>query len=154
MSREPSAIRLFEGFNCFDNAVAESFFVILKTEIDLTNNLSASQVRQTIFDYIKIFYNRKRLPLMTVDFVVTCPLVPMRLSYIRFLSASSRICSTLLSDLASRLRPCTSLHFIVIRLEWTFTSNKPGTHKSGVCVSHTPLRKLSLYAGHQPLGML
>lgn len=47
--------------DCFDNAVAESFFGILKTEIDLTNNLSAAQVRQTIFDYIEIFYNRKRL---------------------------------------------------------------------------------------------
>jgi len=47
--------------DCFDNAVAESFFGILKTEIDLTKNLSASQVRQTIFDYIEIFYNRKRL---------------------------------------------------------------------------------------------
>lgn len=47
--------------DCFDNAVAESFFGILKTEIDLTKNLSAAQVRQTIFDYIEIFYNRKRL---------------------------------------------------------------------------------------------
>jgi putative transposase len=47
--------------DCFANAVAESFFGILKTEIDLTKNLSAAQVRQTIFDYIEIFYNRKRL---------------------------------------------------------------------------------------------
>lgn len=47
--------------DCFDNAVAESFFGILKTEIDLTKNMSASQVRHTIFDYIEIFYNRKRL---------------------------------------------------------------------------------------------
>ncbi len=47
--------------DCFDNAVAESFFGILKTETDNTRKLSASEVRLTIFDYIEVFYNRKRL---------------------------------------------------------------------------------------------
>ncbi len=47
--------------DCFDNAVAESFFGILKTEIDPINSLPASAVRQLIFEYIEIFYNRKRL---------------------------------------------------------------------------------------------
>lgn len=46
--------------DCFDNAVAESFFGILKTEIDPTKTMSAFEVRQVIFDYIEIFYNRKR----------------------------------------------------------------------------------------------
>ncbi len=51
-----------------------------------------------------------------MDFVIICSLVLSRLPYIRFLFVGSRICSTLLSDLASRLNPCTSLHFTVVRL--------------------------------------
>ena len=47
--------------DCFDNAVAESFFGIMKTEIDDTRKLSAGEVRLSIFDYIEVFYNRKRL---------------------------------------------------------------------------------------------
>lgn len=47
--------------DCWDNACAESFFGILKTELGRTDNLSASTVRQLVFDYIEIFYNRKRL---------------------------------------------------------------------------------------------
>jgi len=47
--------------DCFDNAVAESFFGILKTEIDESKNLSSDDLRLTIFDYIEIFYNKKRL---------------------------------------------------------------------------------------------
>jgi len=48
--------------NCYDNAVAESFFHSLKTE--LTHHIkfeTRSQANQAIFDYIEIFYNRKRL---------------------------------------------------------------------------------------------
>lgn len=47
--------------DCFDNAVAESFFGIMKTEIDDTRKLSAGEVRLSIFDYIEVIYNRKRL---------------------------------------------------------------------------------------------
>ena len=47
--------------DCFDNAVAESFFGILKTETDSTRNMPAAAVRELIFDYIEVFYNRKRL---------------------------------------------------------------------------------------------
>ena len=48
--------------NCYDNAVSESFFHSLKTE--LTHHLkfeTRSQANQAIFEYIEIFYNRKRL---------------------------------------------------------------------------------------------
>lgn len=47
--------------NCYDNAVAESFFKTLKTE--LVNEQfyqSRDQARQSIFDYIELFYNRIR----------------------------------------------------------------------------------------------
>ena len=48
--------------NCYDNAVAESFFGTLKTElIYLTRFRTRKEARQAIFDYIEIFYNRKLL---------------------------------------------------------------------------------------------
>jgi transposase InsO family protein len=47
--------------NCYDNAVAESFFGRLKTEwINHNRYLSRSEATQSIFYYIEIFYNRKR----------------------------------------------------------------------------------------------
>ena len=48
--------------NCYDNAVAESFFHSLKTE--LTHHYefeTRSQANQIIFEYIEVFYNRTRL---------------------------------------------------------------------------------------------
>jgi len=48
--------------NCYDNAVAESFFHSLKTE--LTHHMTfetRSQAHQAIFEYIEVFYNRQRL---------------------------------------------------------------------------------------------
>jgi transposase InsO family protein len=47
--------------NCWDNAVAESFFSTLKTELDLRPSMPAAMVRQLVFEYIEVFYNRKRL---------------------------------------------------------------------------------------------
>jgi len=47
--------------------------------------------------------------LMDMDFVVSCQLVRPELPHIRFLSVRSRLCYTLPSDPASRLRPCASL---------------------------------------------
>lgn len=46
--------------DCYDNAVIESFFGTLKTELDepLTTRASA---RLALFDYIEVFYNRQRL---------------------------------------------------------------------------------------------
>ena len=49
------------------------------------------------------------VPLMDMDFAVICPLVRHRMPHIRFLFIGSRLCSTLLSDPASRRRPCASL---------------------------------------------
>lgn len=48
--------------NCWDNAVAESFFHFLKTEC--TNHeifYTKAQANETIFEYIEIFYNRQRM---------------------------------------------------------------------------------------------
>ena len=48
--------------NCFDNAVAESFFSTLKN--DLTHHHSFTtheEARAAIFDFIEVFYNRQRL---------------------------------------------------------------------------------------------
>ena len=48
--------------NCWDNAVAESFFATLK--LDLIHRQpwrDAHHVRQEVFEYIEIFYNRRRL---------------------------------------------------------------------------------------------
>lgn len=47
--------------NCWDNAVAESFFHTLKTERTANEiYLNHTQARVSIFDYIEVFYNRKR----------------------------------------------------------------------------------------------
>ena len=47
--------------NCYDNAVAESFFSILKREeVGRKNYRSIQEARIELFDYIEIFYNRHR----------------------------------------------------------------------------------------------
>lgn len=47
--------------NCWDNAVAESFFKTLKTEQIYGNKLiSKEQMKLDLFEYIEIWYNRKR----------------------------------------------------------------------------------------------
>lgn len=47
--------------NCYDNAVAESFFHSLKTErVKNKPYVSRELARADLFDYIEIFYNRKR----------------------------------------------------------------------------------------------
>ena len=45
--------------DCWDNAVVESFFATLKTELGDTFS-SRRAARAALFDYIKIFYNRQR----------------------------------------------------------------------------------------------
>ncbi|MDN5070048.1 IS3 family transposase [Aliarcobacter butzleri] len=48
--------------DCWDNAVAESFFHSLKTElVHHEVFLTRSQANEKIFEYIEIFYNRKRI---------------------------------------------------------------------------------------------
>jgi len=47
--------------NCYDNAVTESFFHTLKTELVYFERYKTrSEARQGIFEYIEIFYNRVR----------------------------------------------------------------------------------------------
>lgn len=47
--------------NCWDNAVAESFFHSLKTECTHHEKYTnRSQARMQIFEYIELFYNRQR----------------------------------------------------------------------------------------------
>jgi putative transposase len=48
--------------NCYDNAVMESFFGTLKNECVYPHGPYATfeQARQSIFDYLEVFYNRKR----------------------------------------------------------------------------------------------
>ena len=47
--------------NCWDNAVAESFFHTLKTElISLEDFHTREQAQTAVFEYIEVFYNRQR----------------------------------------------------------------------------------------------
>jgi len=48
--------------NCYDNAVIESFHSVLKKEfIYCTKFKTKAQARQEVFEYIELFYNRKRI---------------------------------------------------------------------------------------------
>jgi transposase InsO family protein len=48
--------------NCWDNAVAESFFSTLKLELVYTKHWNTHhELTAALFDYIEIFYNRQRL---------------------------------------------------------------------------------------------
>jgi len=48
--------------NCYDNAITESFFHTLKTELIYRSKYKTrEEARRSIFEYIEIFYNRKRL---------------------------------------------------------------------------------------------
>jgi transposase InsO family protein len=48
--------------NCWDNAVAESFFATLKTELIFRRRWSQRiELRAAVFEFIEVFYNRQRL---------------------------------------------------------------------------------------------
>jgi len=48
--------------NCWDNAVAESFFATVKTELVYRRSWkSRLELRASLFEYIETFYNRRRL---------------------------------------------------------------------------------------------
>ncbi len=48
--------------NCWDNAVAESFFKTLKCELIYRHRFQTTQqAKSAIFEFIEIWYNRKRL---------------------------------------------------------------------------------------------
>ena len=46
--------------NCYDNAMMESFFATLKTECSAIRFATVRAARQTVFDFIEIWYNRQR----------------------------------------------------------------------------------------------
>ncbi len=47
--------------NCYDNAVAESFFGLLKRErVNRVRYRTRDEARADVFEYIEVFYNRKR----------------------------------------------------------------------------------------------
>jgi len=48
--------------DCYDNAMMESFWATLKSElVHHRSYATREQARQSIFEYIEVFYNRKRL---------------------------------------------------------------------------------------------
>ena len=48
--------------NCYDNAAMEAFWSTLKLELIYRRNFDdMAQVREALFDYIEVFYNRQRL---------------------------------------------------------------------------------------------
>lgn len=48
--------------NCYDNAITESFFHTLKTELIYWESYQTrEEAKRSIFEYIEIYYNRKRL---------------------------------------------------------------------------------------------
>jgi putative transposase len=48
--------------NCWDNAVAESFFATLKSELVRHQTWGdAAELRAAVFEYVEVFYNRRRL---------------------------------------------------------------------------------------------
>ena len=48
--------------NCYDNAITESFFATLKTELVYAERYqSRNEARRSIFKYIEMFYNRNRI---------------------------------------------------------------------------------------------
>ena len=82
------------------------------------------------------------MPLMDMDFVVTSQLVRPRMPLIRFLFIGPYVCSTLLSDPASRRRPCASLSLRlhqVVKRTFTFElSNMLGTLAVGTTIAGRP----------------
>ncbi|MCA0314375.1 MAG: IS3 family transposase [Candidatus Melainabacteria bacterium] len=47
--------------DCWDNAQTESFFGTLKQEVDIYCLRPSATLKDEIFEYIEIFYNRRRL---------------------------------------------------------------------------------------------
>jgi len=63
LDKNPLVIRsMSRKGNCWDNAVAESFFKTLKAECVYQNSfINKQQAAIIVFEYIEVWYNRKRL---------------------------------------------------------------------------------------------
>jgi putative transposase len=61
LERQGFAPSMSRKGNCWDNAVAESFFSTLKTELVHQRHFAThAEARMAIFEYIEVFYNRQR----------------------------------------------------------------------------------------------
>ena len=61
LSRRGATASMSRKGNCWDNAVAESFFATLKVELVRDADfLTRGQARREVFEYIEVFYNRQR----------------------------------------------------------------------------------------------
>jgi transposase InsO family protein len=62
LSRQGIEVSMSGKGDCWDNAVMESFWATLKTELVHHEHYATRlEARQSIFEYIEVFYNRKRL---------------------------------------------------------------------------------------------
>jgi putative transposase len=62
LARQGIEVSMSRKGNCWDNAVAESFFSTIKTELIHERRWSGRfQLRSAVFEYIEVFYNRQRL---------------------------------------------------------------------------------------------
>lgn len=62
LKKHPCARSMSRTANCYDNAVAESFFASLKGELVYLEKFgSREEARLRVFEYIEVFYNRERL---------------------------------------------------------------------------------------------
>ena len=56
--------------NCYDNAVAESFFHTLKTELVYFERYETrEQAKRSIFEYVEVFYNNQRCHVWTLPWL-------------------------------------------------------------------------------------
>jgi putative transposase len=61
LSEHDIACSMSRAGNCYDNAVAESFFGTLKTElVNRTRYRTREEARSSIFEWIECWYNRRR----------------------------------------------------------------------------------------------
>jgi len=62
LSKAGITVSMSRKGNCWDNAVAESFFATLKTELVYRRSWGTrTDLRAAVFQYIEMFYNRRRL---------------------------------------------------------------------------------------------
>ncbi len=58
---EDKKIKQSNSYSCYGNAVTESFFKTLKTEMEKKKFKSLEEAKIELFKWIEIFYNRKRM---------------------------------------------------------------------------------------------
>ena len=62
LNENQMSISMSRKANCYDNAVVESFFKTIKAELTRKQKFKTQdEARSAIFEYIEIFYNRKRI---------------------------------------------------------------------------------------------